>query len=77
MIYGQKDITEKGKDLFYRLKPKLEKKYQSGHYVTIEVKSGKYFVAKNPVEAINKASKQYPNRQFYLAQLGRAAGILK
>lgn len=35
MLGKQQLIVEKGKDIFYRLKPKLEKQFQSGYYVTI------------------------------------------
>lgn len=77
MINQQKLIIEKGKDIFYRIKPKLEKKFQPGHFVTIEVNSGKFFVGRNPIEAINRAKKKFPRKQFFLAQVGRASGILK
>jgi uncharacterized protein YlzI (FlbEa/FlbD family) len=73
----QKGIIEKGKEIFYRLKPKLVKKYQAGHFVTIEVNSGKFFVGKNSVEAIEKAKKEFPQKQFFMAQVGKMAGILK
>ncbi len=74
---AQKLIIEKGKDIYYKIKPQLEKKYNPGSYVTIEVNSGKFFVADNPIKAINKAKKTFPRQQFYLAQIGRAAGVLK
>lgn len=77
MISQQKLIVEKGKDIFYRLKPSLEKKYQPRDFITIEVNTGKFFVGKNPIEAINKAKKHFLHKQFFLAQVGRAAGILK
>lgn len=77
MVNQQKSIIEKGKNIFYRIKPRLEKKYELGSFVTIEVNSGKFFMGKNPIEAINKAKKHFPNKQFFLAQVGRAAGILK
>ena len=73
----QKLIIEKGKDIYYKIKPQLEKKYNPGSYVTIEVNSGKFFVANNPIQAINRAKKTFPRQQFYLAQIGRAAGVLK
>lgn len=74
---NQKQIVEKGKYIFYRLKPQLEKKYKPGSYLTIEVGSGKFFVGKTPIEAISKAKKQFPKKQFFLAQVGKIAGILK
>ncbi len=77
MINQQQLIIEKGKNIFYSIKNKLEKNYKPGYFVTIEVKSGKYFVGKNPTEAINKAKKNFPRRQFFLSQVGRVAGMLK
>lgn len=77
MISQQKNIVEKGKNIFYRIKSRLEKQYSPGNYVTIEVSSGKYFVGDTPVEAINKAKKSFPHKQFFLTQVGRVAGILK
>lgn len=77
MINQQKLTVEKGKDIFYKLKPILEKKYKPGDFVTIEVNTGKFFVGSNPIEAISKAKRRFPSKQFFLAQVGRAAGILK
>ncbi|OGM14579.1 hypothetical protein A3D84_05735 [Candidatus Woesebacteria bacterium RIFCSPHIGHO2_02_FULL_42_20] len=77
MLNQQKLIIEKGKDIFYKIKPKLEKKYKAGEYVTIEVNSGKFYVGKSPIEAIDKAKKHFPRKQFFLTQVGRFAGILK
>lgn len=77
MVNQQKLIVEKGKNIFYKIKNRLEKKYQPGYFVTIEVNSGKYFVGKNPTEAINKAKKSFPRKQFFLSQVGRVAGMLK
>lgn len=77
MINQQKAIVKEGKDIFHRLKPSLEKKYKPADFVTIEVNTGKFFVGKSAIEAINKARKHFPRKQFFLAQVGRAAGILK
>ncbi len=75
MINQQKLIVEKGKDIFYRIKPRLEKKYQPGYFVTIEVNSGKFFVGKNPIEAIDKAKKHFPHKQFFLTQVGKVFSL--
>lgn len=76
-MVDQKLIVEKGKDIYYRIKPRLEKKYQPGDFVTIEVGSGKFFVGKSSIEALRKAKKEFPRRQFFLAQVGKVAGALK
>lgn len=70
-------FVDKGKQIYYRLKPMLEKKFSSEDYVTIDVDSGDYFVAKTDLDAIKKAQRKYPNNKFFLAQVGRIAGLLK
>ena len=75
-VISQK-IIARGRGIYYRLKPSLEKKYKPNYYVSIEVESGDYFVGKNTLEALEKAKKQHPRKQFFLAQIGRIAGILK
>ena len=70
-------IVEKGREFYYRLKPELEKKYNQGDYVSFEVESGDYFIGKTSIESLLKAKKKYPNKQFFLAQVGSIAGILK
>lgn len=71
-----KTIVRKGEKIYYKIKPELEKEYDPSFYVTIEVDSGKYFVGKTSIEAINKAEKNFPNKIFFLAQVGRLAGRL-
>ena len=71
------EITDKGKELYYRLRPELKKKYDEGDYIAFEVESGDYFVGETGLKAINKGLKKYPNKQFFLAQVGSVAGLLK
>lgn len=71
------DIVEKGKEWYYRLKPEFTKKYPDENYVSFETESGDYFVGKTSVEALEKAKKKYPDKQFFLAQVGSIAGIMK
>lgn len=72
-----REITDKGKEWYYRIRPILKKKYNEGDYVAFEVESGEYFVGKTGIAAINKAQKKYPNTQFFLAQVGSVAGLMK
>ncbi|OGK25133.1 hypothetical protein A3A46_02325 [Candidatus Roizmanbacteria bacterium RIFCSPLOWO2_01_FULL_37_13] len=69
-------IVKKGEKIYYKIKPELEKKYDLGYYVTIEVDTGKFFVGKTSIEALHKAKKAFPRKQFFLAQVGRVAGLL-
>lgn len=67
-------IVTDGKKIYFKLKSRLEKKFNKSDYVSIETKSGKYFVGKTSVEALNKAQKEFPKKQFFLAQVGQPAG---
>jgi len=70
-------IVEKGREIYYKIKPELKKKFDPGFYVTIEANSGKYFVGKTSIEAMDKARKYFPRRQFYMAQVGSATANMK
>lgn len=70
-------IVDRGKVRYYELRPLLEKKYEPEDYITIDVDSGDYFVAKTGLDAIKKAQRKYPSNKFFLAQVGRIAGLLK
>ncbi len=70
-------IVEKGREIYYKIKPELEKKYNPGFYVTIEVNSGKFFIGRTPIEAMDKARKHFPRRQFFMANVGRLPAMLK
>lgn len=70
-------FVDKGKQIYYQLKPSLEKKFSPEDYVTIDVDSGDYFIAESGLSAIRKAQRKYPNRKFFLAQVGRITETLK
>lgn len=67
------ELTEKGRGLYYKIKPKLEKLYQADDVVLIEVESGDYFVGDTTIEAYKEAKKKYPGKQFFIAQIGQLA----
>jgi len=73
----QEFIVEKGREIYYRIKPQLDKQYKPGYYVTIEANSGKFFVGRTPIEAMDKAKKSFPRRQFYMANIGRLPSMFK
>ena len=70
-------IVQYGKELYYKLKPDLEKKYGLSDYISFEVQSGDYFVGKTPIQSLQKAKEKYPNKEFFLAQIGNIAGTMK
>lgn len=70
-------FVEKGKQIYYQLKPSLEKKFSSEKYVSIDVETGDYQIDKTDVGAILKSQKRHPGKKFFLAQVGQVAGMLK
>ena len=59
---GEKFYTEK-------LKEKLEKE-SLGQYVVIDVEQGKYYVDSDRLVAVDKATKEFGNKLFYIVQIG-------
>lgn len=73
----KKSFVEKGKQIYYLLKPKLEEKFPPEDYVSIDVETGDYQVDETDIGAIFKSQKRHPGKKFFLAQVGRVAGMLK
>ncbi len=76
MTAQQKSIIKQGEKVYGEIKSRLKKRYSPSDYVTIEPVSKKFFVGKTPAEAIDKARKNFPQKQFFMAQVGRVAGVL-
>jgi len=74
---NHQSFIEKGKQIYYQLKPGLDKKFSSDNYISIDVETGEYQVDKTDVGAILKSQKRHPGKKFFLAQVGRVAGMLK
>jgi len=65
------ELAEKGQQIYLdELKDKLEKAHM-GEYVVIEVESKKYFVGKDPVTVNEKARKEFPDKLFFMVQIGK------
>ena len=73
----KESFVEKGKQIYYQLKPKLEKRFPPGDYVSIDIETGDYQIDRTDVGAILKSQKRHPGKKFFLAQVGRVAGMLK
>jgi len=62
--YLDKDeFTERGKNVYKLLKPKLEKKFK-GKVIAIEVDSGDYVIGNDELNAAVKAPKKFPHKIF-------------
>jgi len=71
------ELSEKGRSRYYQIRPQLEEKYEPEDVVLIEVVSGDYFVGETTAEAYKKARRKYPNKEFFIAQVGQIASLLK
>ncbi len=64
-----KELVEKAKGIYSSHKEELEAS-NSGEYVVIEVKSGKYFVAPTKDEAMAEARKEFPGILLFVRRIG-------
>jgi hypothetical protein len=64
-------IVELGNKLYSEIQDKenIVEKFR-GHYIAIDVKSGKYFINENRDEAIRDGEKEFPNVVFYVKRIG-------
>ena len=71
--YLDKDeFTERGKNVYKLLKPKLEKKFK-GKVIAIEVDSGDYVIGSDELDAALKAQKKFPHKIFTFIRVGYPA----
>ncbi len=68
-----KMLAQEGEKIYQsRLKRKLEGKHR-GKIVAIDVDSGKYFMGKTVLEAVEKGRQKYPNKLFHVIRVGYPA----
>jgi len=71
--YLDKDeFTERGKNVYKLLKPKLEKKFK-GKVIAIEVDSSDYVIGNDELDAALKAQKKFPHKIFTFIRIGYPA----
>lgn len=68
------EIAQKGTQIYQKIRKQIEKEYL-GDFMAIEVESGKYFLGKTQMEAIEKAKKHFPAKVFYLMKIGFPAVV--
>lgn len=62
-------FIEKGHRIYKRLRSELEQQYK-GKIIAIEVKSGKYVIADDELEAAISAKKKFPHKKFSFFRIG-------
>ena len=68
------ELARRGAQKYEELKQTLEPAHD-GHYVAIEVESGKYFLGDTAEKAIEAAKYAFPDKLFFITRIGGAARI--
>ena len=63
------EIVEIGEKIYFEKKEELEKN-NFGQFIVIDVESGETFINSDKVIAIQTAQSKFPNRLFYIVQIG-------
>ena len=63
------EIATMGEEIYFKNKEKLENEHY-GEFAIIDVDSEKIFVDADKLTAIQKAQAKYPNKLFYIVQIG-------
>lgn len=63
------EILTQGEKIYFDNKTKLEKT-NIGKFAAIEIDSKEIFVDRDKLVAIQKAQKKYPQKLFYIVQIG-------
>jgi len=64
------ELVTLGEQIYFDNKDSLEKKH-FGEFAVIEVESKDIITDKDKLKAIQQAQKKYPNRLFYIVQIGK------
>jgi len=70
------ELASKGEKIYFGRKDELEKT-KLGQYAVIEVDSGEIFTDIDKLIAIQEAKKKYPDKLFYIVQIGNLKQSLK
>lgn len=64
------EVTKRGEEIYFNeLKSQLENT-NKGDYVVIDVDSKEYFVDNDLIQALDKAKQKYPDKLFFIVQIG-------
>jgi hypothetical protein len=70
--FNMEEFAKKSDEFYNQVKAGLEAKYK-GKYVAIDFESKQYWFGETVTEALSKAKKEFPDKLFYLLQIGSPA----
>lgn len=63
------EITKLGEQIYFERKEELEREH-NGEYAVIDVDSKESFVNNDLMTAVNQAKEKYPDKLFFIVQIG-------
>ena len=63
------EFSKKSVEFYNKVKPKLESE-EMGKFAALDYETSQYWIGKTASEALTKAKQKYPNKIFYLIQVG-------
>ena len=70
---GSDDVARRGWSLYeQQIRPEVEPEHE-GRFLVLDVDSGRYVVADDELEALDRAREEMPAGVFYLVRVGRRA----
>lgn len=67
-------FSQRGEEIYReQILPEISEPQCKGKFIAIEVDSGKYFIDDADIQAIIRAQREFPNKQFYLKRIGYRA----
>lgn len=70
--FNLEEFAKKSDEFYKQIKVELETKHK-GEYAALDFESQKYWLGETATEALTKAKKEFPNKLFYLLQIGSPA----
>ena len=72
MLKLKSEVAKRGYQIYKKLRHALEREHLR-EYVAIELESEDYFLGNDMDEALNKAEEKYPDKEFFVVQIGELA----
>jgi len=70
--FSPEEFSKKSEEYYNQIKYELESKFK-GKYVALDFRSKNYWIGGTATEALTEAKKQFPEKLFYLLQIGSPA----
>jgi len=70
--FNLEEFSKKSEAFYSKIRNELETKYK-GKYAAIDFESERYWIGDTASDALSRAKKDFPEKLFYLVQIGSSA----